>query len=322
MTIASNKVSVVIPTYNRSSFVLDAIRSVTDQQYEPLEILVIDDGSTDDTKEKLAHLNAQDVIRYIYQHNQGRSAARNKGISLATGDFIAFLDSDDLFEPGKLAKQVEFFANHPQVGLVHGGYVKFDESGKDLGYRNTSWFSGWIYPKMLLVWYTLLATPTVMVRKAALEEVGGFDESFVIAEDLDLWRRIARKYSFGYINQSLARIRIHAGNTSKDAISATREFERYLHKAFQEDLGLSSRFQHRVYSRLYSNQAYMLLSGRGAELMSAARASAKQAIFHDPLNVSGYTAFLSTAISDEVRSKLVKRWRTLRSWLMALNRKA
>lgn len=322
MTTASKKVSVIIPSFNRSGLVLDAIQSVADQKYKPLEILVIDDGSTDDTREKLAPLAETGVIRFVHQQNGGRSAARNKGISLATGDFIAFLDSDDLFEPGKLARQIDFFAEHPEVGLVHGGYVKFDESGKDLGYRDTSWFSGWIYPRMLLVWYTLMATPTVMVRRSVLEAVGGFDESLFIAEDLDLWRRIARKYPFGYIYRSLARIRIHADNISKDALSATREFERYLGKAFQEDPSLSSRFQNRVYSRLYSNQAYMMLSDRGTQQMSAARTSAKRAIYLDPLNASGYMAFLSTAISDEWRGKLVERWRALRSWLMALNRKA
>ena len=315
------KISVIIPTYNRSEYVLDAIQSVVDQKYEPVEIIVIDDGSTDDTREKLASLADAEVIRYIYQENQGRSAARNKGISLATGEYLAFLDSDDLFESDKLAKQVEFFARHPEVGLVHGGYVKFDTLDNDLGYRNASWFSGWIYPKMLLVWYTLLATPTVMVSRRVIDEVGGFDESLFIAEDLDLWRRIARKYPFGYINQSLARIRVHPGNTSRDALYTTREFERYLDKAFQDDKDLSTRFRNRVLSRLYSNQAYIMLSGQGDELMSFARASARRAIVHDPLNVRGYTALLSTALSYDSRAKLVERWRSLRGWLMTFNRK-
>ncbi len=322
MTTANNKVSVIIPTYNRSEYVLEAIHSVVDQNYEPIEIIVIDDGSTDNTKEKLASLAERGVIRYIYQENQGRSAARNKGISSATGDYLAFLDSDDLFEPDKLVKQLEFFSRHPEVGLVHGGYVKFDTLNNDLGYRNPFWFSGWIYPKILLIWYTLLATPTVMVPKRVLDEVGGFDESLFIAEDLDLWRRIARKHPFGYINQSLAQIRMHAGNTSRDALQTTREFERYLEKAFQDDKNLSTRFRNRVLSRLYTNQAYIMLSGRGSELMLAVRALARRAIAHDPLNVRGYTAFLSTALSYDSRAKLVERWRSLRGWLMTLNRKA
>lgn len=321
MSIAPLKVSVIIPTYNRSDYILEAIQSVIDQKYDSAEIIVVDDGSTDDTKEKLVSLIERGVIRYVHQENRGRSAARNRGVSLATGDYLAFLDSDDLFEPDKLLKQVEFFTRHPEVGLVHGGYIKFDERNNESGYRNPSWFSGYIYPEILLVWYTLLAIPTVMVPKRVLDEVGGFDESLFIGEDLDLWRRIARRYPFGYINQNLARIRVHAGNTSRDALNTTREFERYLEKAFQDDKGLSARFKRRAISRMYSNQAYMMLSGQGRELMQAARITAGYAITHDPFNVRGYVAFLSTLLSYESRRSLVERWRSWRAWFMSLHRK-
>lgn len=322
MVTANYKVSVIIPTYNRSDYVLDAIQSVIDQKYESVEILVIDDGSTDDTKEKLAPLHDSGMIRYIYQENQERSAARNRGILLASGEYLAFLDSDDLLEANAIGKQVQYLSTHPEVGLVHGGYIKFDVLNHDLGYRDPSWFSGWVYPDILMIWYTLLSPSTVMVPKRVLDDVGGFDEDLFIAEDLDLWRRIARKYPFGYINQSLARLRVHPGNTSRDALKTTREFERYLEKAFQDDMDLSRRFKNRVLSRLYSNQSYMMLSGRGDELMSAARASARRAIVHDPVNMSGYMAYLSSYLSYDSRANLVERWRSLRSRLMSLNRKA
>ncbi len=316
-----SKVSVIIPTFNRSIYVLDAIRSVLDQSYENIEILVIDDGSTDGTKEELASLVEKGAIHYIYQENQGRSAARNRGISLATGNYLAFLDSDDLLESGTLIKQVEFLARNPEMGLVHGGYSKFDDSKKDLGYRNPSWFSGWIYPKLLLMWTTLLAIPTVMVPRQVLNEVGGFDESLYIGEDLDLWRRIARRYPFGYIGQSLARIRVHAGNTSIDAIKATHEFKRYLEKAFEDDEDLPLRFKHQALSRMYSNQAYIMLGDGGMDVILAARTNARLAIIHDPLNLNGYIAFLSTMLGYKSRKKLVEQWRSFRGWLMARHRK-
>jgi len=154
-----------------------------------------------------------------------------------------------------------------------------------------------------------------------MDEVGGFDENLYIGEDLDLWRRIARRYQFGCINQSLARIRVHVGNTSRDSIHTTREFERYLEKAFQDDDGLSARFKHRALSRMYSNQAYIMLSGRGRELMSAARTNAWRAIVNDLFNLHGYIAFLSTMFGYESRRNLVEQWRSLRGWLMARNRK-
>jgi glycosyltransferase involved in cell wall biosynthesis len=279
----------------------------------------VDDGSTDDTKEKLASLIYSGAIRYVYQENRGRSAARNKGISLATGGYLAFLDSDDLFEPDKLIKQVGFFSTHPEAGLVHGGYIKFDTLNSNLGYRNPSWFSGWIYPQMLLQWYTLLATPTVMVPKRVLDEVGGFNEDLYIGEDLDLWRRIARRYPFGYINECLARIRVHAGNTSIDAVKATYEFERYLDRAFEDDRSLSNRFRHRTLSKMYSNQAYILLSGKEREMVSAARTNARLAILHDPLNMNGFIALLSTILGYDSRKRLAEKWRSLRNRLMVHN---
>ena len=315
------KVSVIVPTYNRSIYILDALRSILDQNYENIEIVVIDDGSTDGTKERLASLVEKGIVHYIYQENQGRSAARNRGISLATGDYLAFLDSDDLLESGTLIKQVEFLVRNPEIGLVHGGYSKFDDFNKDIGYRNPSWFSGWIYPQMLLMWTALLAIPTVMVPRQIINEVGGFDESLYIGEDLDLWRRIARRYPFGYINQRLARIRVHAGNTSIDAVKATGEFERYLEKAFKDDDSLTIHFKHQALSRMYSNQAYIMLSGRGTDVMLAARTNARLAILHDPLNLNGYIAFLSTMLGYEGRKRLVEQWRSFRGWLMAHNRK-
>lgn len=315
-----DKVTVIIPAYNRSEYLLEAIQSVIAQGYEFKEIIVVDDGSTDDTKEKLELLIASGKIRYHHQENSGRSAARNKGISLARGDYIAFLDSDDLLEPGTLERQVGYLMKNPHMGLVHGGYVKFDDRNNNLGYRNPSWFSGWIYPDLLLQWFTLMATPTVMVPKAVMEDVGGFDESLYIGEDLDMWRRIARRYPFGFIKQSLARIRVHEGNTSVDAINATNEFERYLARAFEDDNGLSNRFKHRALSRMFSNQAYILLNGKGSDLLQTTRLNARRAIANDPLNPHGYMALLSTLFGYNLRQTLIRVWRRLRAWLMSRNR--
>lgn len=314
------KVTVIIPTFNRSAFIPDAIKSVLDQNYENIEIIVVDDGSTDDTQDKLSSWIKLGVIRYEFQENRGRSAARNRGISLASGDYLAFLDSDDLFEHGKLKTQVDLFSRNPEIGLLHSGYCKFNEFNDNLGYRDPSWFSGWIYPEILLKWNSLLATPTVMVPKHVMEEMGGFDESLYIGEDLDMWRRIARRYPFGYINQSLARIRVHSGNTSSDAIAATREFERYLQKAFDDDPGLSDSFRRRALSRMYGNQAYIMLSSDDPTVMSTTRTTAKLAIHNDPFNVHGYIGFISTWIGYTQRRLLVQQWRTVRGWVMSRNR--
>ena len=171
------RVSVVIPTYNRSDYILEAVESILTQTYRDFEIIIVDDGSTDDTRDVLAGQIEAGTIRYIYQENRSKSAARNHGIRLAKGEYIAFLDSDDLFTPTKLAKQVAFLDEHPDIGFVHSWYSKFDDAGNHLGTRDTSRYTGWVYPEILLSWSVLMAVPCMMMRKDVLEAVNGFDEN-------------------------------------------------------------------------------------------------------------------------------------------------
>lgn len=314
------EVSIVIPTYNHASLLGEALESVFAQTYQDFEIIVVDDGSTDDTAGVLRPLVEQGLIRCIHQQKQGVSAARNRGIAEANGRYIAFLDSDDLFEPAKLDIQVKYLRDHPEAGLVQSGFTKFDNSGQDLGYRDTSWFSGRIYPQILLYWTTLMAVDTVLVSKTVFDAIGLFDTTLSMGEDLDLWRRIARKYPFGFINKSLARVRVHAGNTSGDKLRATQGLLMYLEKAFKDDPGLSKQFRKRAFSRLFSTMAYNLLSENGGEALQAARLNARRAIVNDPVNWHGYMAYLSTLFGNNLRHALIRRWRSLRALLMSRNR--
>ncbi len=316
----SPEVSIVVPTHNHAALVGEALESVFAQTYRNYEIIVVDDGSTDDTADVLKPLIERGLIRYIYQQKQGVSAARNRGIVEAHGRYIAFLDSDDLFEPAKLEIQVKYLEDHPEVGLVHSGFTKFDNAGNDLGYRDTSWFSGMIYPQILLYWTTLMAVDTVLVPKTVFDSVGFFDTTLSMGEDLDLWRRIAWKYPFGFINQSLARVRVHAGNTSGDKLKATQGLLMYLEQAFKDDPELSQKFRQRALSRMFSTMAYNLLSENGNESLQAARVNAGRAIKNDSMNLHGYTAFVSTLFGYNFRQALIRRWRLLRSFLMSRNR--
>jgi len=319
-SIYEDLVTVIIPTYNRAHFINEALNSVFAQIYRNFEIIVVDDGSTDETSSILNSLRERGLIRYIFQEHQGVSAARNRGIAESKGKYIAFLDSDDLFEPEKLEIQVEYMLNHPEVGLVHSGYTKFDNEGNNLGYRDTSWFSNRIYPQILLYWTTLIAINTVLVPKKVFDSVGRFDESLHIGEDLNMWRCIARKYPFGFINKSLARVRFHQGNTSGDKLSATTWFIKYLELAFKDDPDLSLRFRKRAYSRLFSNMAYNLLSEIDSETLRFARQNAHRAIVEDPTNIHGYMALLFGLIGGNIRPKLIRFWRSVRAFFMARNR--
>jgi glycosyltransferase involved in cell wall biosynthesis len=183
-------VSVVIPAYNAGRYVEEAVDSVLAQTYPAVEILVVDDGSTDDTRERLDPYG--DKIRYIRQDNAGPSAARNNGIRAARGRYVAFLDADDLFHPRRIELQVPVAEADPAVGLVASGQVEGDE---------VRWEPIPTDPIPVdhvrledLVLRSRFGTCGVLVRAECFAAVGVFDESLGSAEDLDMWMRIAGQY--------------------------------------------------------------------------------------------------------------------------------
>ncbi len=199
-------ISVIIPTYNRGYIITEAVESVLAQTYKDLEIIVVDDGSADNTREVLKPY--RDRIRYFYQANKGVAAARNKGIEEAEGKFIAFLDSDDLWLPEKLELQKELFDNRPELGLVYTRFWRiYAESGKKkLKPKDGYLKEGYICPQVLfkyLVW-----AGSVMARKACFCKAGGFDPSLPLVQDRDMWIRIAREFRISFINQPLVINRI------------------------------------------------------------------------------------------------------------------
>lgn len=307
------KVSVIIPTYNRADLIQDSIDSVLWQTFEDYEIIIVDDGSTDNTREVLHPLIQEGVIRYVRQDNQGESAARNHGIKLARGDLVAFLDSDDLFLPEKLAKQISLLEENPALGMVHSDFVRFDhDTGVDLGYRSTAHLSGWVYPQMLLQWSVLIATPTVMIPKEVLEHVGGFDERMHWAEDIDLWRRIARLYPIQSIPEALTRVRTHQDSLASDRSQSFTAFRDYLQKAMDEDPDLGWSFRRRAWAKLYSNAGHNLLGTGTRQQMGQVRAYCAKAIAYWPLALGAYWGYLGSYLGAEIRSKLLRLWRTIR----------
>lgn len=181
-------ISVIIPTYNCELYIIEAIESVLQQDECLYEIIVIDDGSTDKTKEILEPY--EDRIRYFLQTNQGVAAARNHGISQANGDLIAFLDADDYFLPGKLAAQANKFKEQPDIGIVHSGWRRVNAEGGD-SFDVRPWeyvpqldLAGW------LRWKPVLPS-AMMFRREWLDYVSGFDLRFPPAEDTDLVLRLA-----------------------------------------------------------------------------------------------------------------------------------
>jgi glycosyltransferase involved in cell wall biosynthesis len=206
------KVSVVIPTYNRAHFISDAIQSILTQSFRDSEIIIIGDGSTDNTAEVVS---AFPVI-YSCEENKGVSVARNRGIELAQGEYIAFLDSDDIFMEDALAKGVEVLDKHPEVGFSCGQMYIADEMGRILKLEKAPLKHSCVRQgkediRELLIFGHHFTTSTAMVRKSCLDEVGLFDPSFSYgSEDIDLFVRLAKRYAVAYIAEPLVKYRYHS----------------------------------------------------------------------------------------------------------------
>src|SRR5919109_1977513 len=215
-------VSVVIPTHNRGRVVVQAIESALAQTYRQLEVIVVDDGSTDDPAARVGCVRDARV-RYLRRSHAGVSAARNAGIAAATGDLVAFLDSDDLWKPDKVEAETAALARYPSAGGVFSDLEKLDGATFVPSFmRRTRVFSRLLaeraYPERLLVsrralYLCLLQevpikTPALIVRRSALARVGGFDEGWRSAEDWEFLLRFARRASLLYVDTALAVIRI------------------------------------------------------------------------------------------------------------------
>lgn len=192
-------VSVIVPTYNRGWILNEAIDSVFNQHFTDFELIVIDDGSSDETPDRLRQYG--DRIQVVRQANRGVSAARNVGIRQARGGLIALLDSDDTWLPGKLAAQVAFFDAFPKARVCQTQEIWMRNGVRVNSRRRHRKASGMIFERSLAL--CLVSPSAVMLRRPLLDEVGGFDESLPACEDYDLWLRIAWRYPIHLIDQPL-----------------------------------------------------------------------------------------------------------------------
>lgn len=210
------KISIVIPTYNRGNMIEHTIYSILNQTYKDYEIIIVDDGSTDDTKQRLEKFGNQ--IRYFYQNNKGVSAARNRGIKKANGQYIVFCDSDDLFLPTKLEKQISYIEKHPSCEFLYTWYYKvYQNNNNDKILRgNESCKSLECFRFCLLTRKIEIRTSTVMVKKSCFKKVGLFNKKYWKTEDWDMWLRLAKHYVGTCIEEPLTIHVRHDNNISRD----------------------------------------------------------------------------------------------------------
>jgi len=239
-------VSVIIPTYNRAHLVGRAIRSVLNQTYQDFEIIVVDDGSTDNTEEVVKGFN-DDRIRYIrHDENRGGAAARNTGIKAAQGEYIAFLDSDDEWLPEKLERQVKAFEkSDSRVGVIYTGSIAVSQNGEATTDYKAPKLRGSILRELLISNQIIGGGSNVMVKRELLKKLGGFDEALPSCQDWDLWLRLASICQFDFVDAPLVRVCVH-GNQITTANAWPEGLERLLHKhcgLFEGDKKLLSNWQ-------------------------------------------------------------------------------
>ena len=219
-------VSIIMPTFNSSRWVTDSIQSVLEQSYKKWELIIIDDGSTDNTLDVINHFLLDKRITLTIQANLGPAEARNHGISKAVGKYLAFLDSDDLWNPNKLELQLRYLASKEECDMVHTNYNYFYENlSNSKPFKQTEWFSHWPEKERLLICDNI-GTLTVLVKKNIVENLGGFNKEFIGTEDWDLWIRISKTSIIHKMNDDTARYRIHTTGISQSHMKHFIELEK------------------------------------------------------------------------------------------------
>lgn len=197
-------VSIITPTFNQARYIEQTIQSVLSQDYPHIEYLVVDGGSSDGTIDILKKYEAR--LRWTSERDRGQTDAINKGFGRARGDILAWINSDDTYEPGAVAAAVEYLREHPEVGMVYGDCNYIDESGKVIG----KFHSAQTDYRLLRRGYTHIPQQTMFFRARLWEDVGPLDPSFYFAMDYDLWTRIAARAQIKYVPAIQANFRLHS----------------------------------------------------------------------------------------------------------------
>lgn len=236
-------VDVIIPVYNRLEYICDAIESVIGQTYKNYNIIVVDDGSTEDVRSVIEPY--MDKIKYLYQKNKGLPAARNYGIKNSSGKYLAFLDDDDLFEPNKLETQVKMLEENPEFSFIYSDYYYFEQN-KYLNARLVLVKERKVQSEEFSKKYFLnhsIPISALLVQRRSFEEIGLFNEYFRLNEDVDMWLRLSLRWKGLFSDYPSTKIRLHDNRLSKNRVQIIESLidclERILNQYpnFKKDLG-------------------------------------------------------------------------------------
>jgi len=221
-------VSVIVPCYNHEKYVTETIESIVNQTYKNIELIVIDDGSKDNSPKILAELSKKYNFNLIVRENKGLSATLNEGIKFSKGQYVCLCASDDILVLNKLEIQVNFMEDNPQYAIVYGKKINFYQNGLKRKLNNKNFRSGNIFNDLFLQKFSIPAV-SIMYKKTIFEEIGGFDTHLAV-EDFDMALKIAKKYQIGYIDEYFYYYRVHDSNTINDTDKMKYNVEKTLEK--------------------------------------------------------------------------------------------
>ncbi len=235
-------VSVIIPVYNRRIMIQEAVASVLGQDFQDYEIIIVEDGSSN-LQSMFRPSVMRETVRYYYRPHKGVSAARNFGASVANGDYLAFLDSDDLWDKKKLSKQIEFLRRNSEYRVCYTNerwYLRGEHLNQSARHRK---YHGWIFDKCIPL--CIISASSIIMEKNVFLDLGGFDETLPACEDYDLWLRMALKYPIAYLNEPLVTKR---GGTDDQLSKKYWGMDRFRIKALEKVLrmGLNEEQQEKI----------------------------------------------------------------------------
>jgi glycosyltransferase involved in cell wall biosynthesis len=251
-------ISIIVPVYNAQNTILETIASVRAQTFTDFESIVVDDGSSDRTLELLQ--NIQDSrIKLVTYENGGVSVARNRGISLATSEYLAFIDADDLWTPDKLELQLAALQQHPSAGVAYSWTCFMERHGKFFHADNPVYFEGNIHAELLKTNF-LLSGSNPLIRRDALASVGEFDPTLTHAEEWDLYLRLAAKYDFVVVPKTQILYRQTAGSASAKIEVMEKDALKVIERAFQAAPAQLQPLRNQSLANLYRYLAHLYLT--------------------------------------------------------------
>ena len=292
-------ISVIIPTYNNAEIIKETIESALNQTFKDFEIIVINDGSTDNSADVLRpYINSGKII-YLEQDNSGPTMARNRGIETSRGKYIAFLDNDDLWMPTKLEKQVDFLNRNEDYGMAYTDAYEFRGSkilkSSKLTSNDISMMTGMIFEHLMNGCFIFMST--VVVRKSVLEDMGYFDPNVgFTCNDWELWLRISKKYKIKFIDEILIGYRRHSGNITNDTDLLTSHLLSFVNNVLT-DPSLEARYKERrsfMIGKIYSRAGWdYLMAGKRKK----ARSAFLNYIKLNPSKVFGYKLMMKSFLA-------------------------